>query len=234
MSVESENPVVVAIASPKGGVGKTMVTILLAGEFAALDYRVLVIDADPQGSAIRWRDNTVKANLPMERISVVAAGGRDTFEIQDTISRLIKTTPNVDIVLIDVQGTANGAMAVAGGFADLILIPTRPNIQDVSQAEQLANYLKRTKDTTPYRVVINAVSEVAKSNVAFMAAMSMIAKAGLPVINTALRDRPTFATAITAGTLYDMSDSSKSAQTARANARALCSDIVAILNEETA
>lgn len=231
MSEESEAPVVIAVASPKGGAGKTMVTVLLAGEFAALEYRVLVIDADPQGSALRWRDNSQKAGLALERITVTAANGRDAFEIQEAIARLVDSASEFDIVLIDVQGTANGAMAVGGGFADLILIPTRPNIQDVSQAEQLITYLKRTNVKTPYRVIVNAVSEIAKSNAAFMAAMSMIAKSRIPVLNTALRDRPTFQVAITAGTLYDLDDSSKSAQSARLNARALCSEVVSILNE---
>lgn len=36
----SHRPAQITIASPKGGVGKTMATILLAGEFAAAGYRV--------------------------------------------------------------------------------------------------------------------------------------------------------------------------------------------------
>ena len=86
---------IVAIVNQKGGVGKTTTAVNLAASLALLDFRVLLIDADPQGNAssgvgVYPDDNTVSiydciVNGKMANEAVVETKTPNLFVMPATI-----------------------------------------------------------------------------------------------------------------------------------------------------
>ena len=54
---------IVGVLNQKGGVGKTTISVNLAHAFALTGHRVLLVDADPQGSALAW--SSVRVEDPL-------------------------------------------------------------------------------------------------------------------------------------------------------------------------
>ena len=68
---------IVALLNQKGGVGKTTLALHLAGRWAGKGRRVLVVDADPQGSALDWSEQ--RASLGHPRLFGVLGLPRETL-----------------------------------------------------------------------------------------------------------------------------------------------------------
>lgn len=54
---------VIGVLNQKGGVGKTTISVNLASELARRGNKVLLVDADPQGSALDWSEIREKEPL---------------------------------------------------------------------------------------------------------------------------------------------------------------------------
>lgn len=217
----------ITVASPKGGAGKTMTTILLAGEFAAGGYKVLVIDTDPQMSAKNWHDKSKGAGFPLKNIEVVCLTSPE-----DVAERLM-ARQDEDIVLIDVQGTATAALGTAVVHADFVVIPTRAHIFDVEQAIALVRHVKALggrQRVIPYGVLLNAVNGIERNTMAFKTTMAVLKQSKVDVLDAFLSQRPTYAAVATAGTLYEVSPANKAIEEARDQTNYLAAEVIKRLN----
>ena len=136
-----------ALANLKPGTGKTTSAVWLAHIFAEAGNRVLLVDADPSGSALEWSD--LAAMYP--RVPPQAAF---PFRIVALPSReLHRRVPDIaqddDVVIIDAPQLEDHAAIARSAlrYADLVLIPCAPSPIEINR-------------TTPMREEISELEAV--------------------------------------------------------------------------
>jgi len=123
----------IAVATTKGGAGKTRTVYNLAGTFCADGYRVMVVDADPRKRAARNVRLFNKRMIDQKRdLPEIAVDDLSTVKTEAEVMRLISGyASDYDVVLIDLAGSANQLMLVAMGRADLVIIPVQSSADDI-------------------------------------------------------------------------------------------------------
>jgi chromosome partitioning protein len=171
-------------------VGKTTLAFVLATALAhrisgTSEYRIACIDADPNTTldlALR------KANFP-EILSMVS-------DAETLLPTLRSAQAAADLVLIDLEGSANQAMLYAAGKSDLVLIPAQPSAFDVREARRTAGVVQQAADLVgreiPVRIVLTR-TPVLRQRVASHA-RDQFAKADLPLLDVELVQRTVFQT----------------------------------------
>lgn len=128
----------IAVANQKGGCGKTTTSINLAGALANRQFDVLLVDADPQGSAMRWRGVRADAAPRFEVVSIPAPV-------------LHKQLPSLgkryDFVVVDCPpGGPTGADNITRSAlmaVDLVIVPYQPSPFDLWSAEDMTALINR-------------------------------------------------------------------------------------------
>jgi chromosome partitioning protein len=134
---------IITLASRKGGAGKSTLTAQLAAQAQQQGKRVLIIDADPQGSLKLWHslrpDILPKLVTPERGIDrALAFAMIDGF---DTV--FIDTAPSMWVVVQEAIKNST-----------LVLIPARPGFFDLDAVRETVKVARERNK--PYAVVINA------------------------------------------------------------------------------
>lgn len=135
---------VIAIVSQKGGVGKSTLAVHLATEASAQGQRVLLLDLDPQGSAMEWASR--RGDLPPD------VSGANPASIGKEIERA--RGESYDLVIVDTAPHADHAALQAARAADLVAIPCRPSTFDIAAISATLDLCKLANKQA--LVVINA------------------------------------------------------------------------------
>ncbi|QRM32763.1 ParA family protein [Microvirga sp. VF16] len=215
---------IVAFATSKGGSGKTTSCILVAGEIAARGERVLILDTDPQQSAVKWFKRCQAANRLPERIEVVSCLG------EAALADRLKALPDDGLVFIDVQGILSPVMAIVAARANVVAVPSRASQLDLEEALPFVQYTAHFR-SSGVRVFLNEVEGIARTTQVFKDAVAYLQDNKIPYFRTMLQQRPMFR-AITndKGMLATLDADPESVRKARANVAALTAEILDLLS----
>ena len=191
---------IIVIANQKGGVGKTSITMTLAGTLANKNHKTLVLDADPQATATRWMSTASDEKpFPAAVVGVYIAGEKIHREIKKFIDDYI-------YILVDCPPAADSPIAQSALLvADLVLIPLIPSPPDIWAALSIRKAIDNAKiinENLMARIVINMHQE--KTNIS-KEILNLLPQFEIPILKTTIRTRVSFKESAALGcTLQDL------------------------------
>lgn len=193
--IQEESQIVIfSVINQKGGVGKTTLAINLAAAFARRKMRVLLVDADPQGSALDW----------------VAERNKDTpFPVIGIPKPILhfelpKLAEDYDLMVIDGPPRIYEVARSAIMASNAVLLPVLPSQFDVWAADES---IKLLQDCAAYKKELKAAfvinRKIAKTAIG-RDVVKALKKYPLPVLNAAVCQRVAFAESARGRTVLEL------------------------------
>jgi len=128
---------VIALANQKGGCGKTTLSMMVGGTLALAGKSVLIVDADPQGTASRWAKSSPDDNpFPATVVSLSEVGSK----LHREVTKLARLH---EFVIIDCPpAVASEATQSALIGANLVLVPIIPSPPDLWASLRIQELIK--------------------------------------------------------------------------------------------
>ncbi len=124
---------IITIGNTKGGVGKSTIAANLAVAASRDGLKVLLVDADPQGSSMGFR--SIRESDDIKATGITAP----------TLHKDVREFSNFDLILIDAGGRDSAVFRSAIMAADLFLIPVLPSVYDIWASEDTINTLREAR-----------------------------------------------------------------------------------------
>lgn len=195
---------IVALLNQKGGTGKTTLSLHLAGALARQGQRVLVVDADPQGSALDWAEARTQAGLE-RRFGVVGLPRETLHREAPALAR------DADHVVIDGPPRVTGIARSALLAADVVLMPVQPSPFDGWASAEMLRLLDEARMFRPELAARFVLNRCAARTVIARETGEALQASEPPLLSARIGQRVAFADAAAAGRLVDEQDGADAA-----------------------
>jgi chromosome partitioning protein len=179
---------VIALVGNKGGTGKTTLCVNLASALAG-SYRVVILDADPQRSALQWRDISDRDDVVPVRDSVGNLGKVVAEAAADHQFTLIDCPPSVR------APQTREALAIS----DLALIPVQPSPLDLWATVHIEQEIESARVGNPGLRAVLVINQMEPRTRLSRLVRLGLAELNLPVAETAIHRRVAYRSSILEG-----------------------------------
>ena len=201
---------IIGFLNQKGGVGKTTLSVNIAASLARNGARVLLIDVDPQGSALDWA--AARDGAPL--FSVV---GLPRSTVHKEIGQI---GHGYDHIIIDGPPRVADLARSVIMTSDIVLIPVQPSPYDVWASAEIVKLIDEAhviyKENLKYAFVINR--KIANTAIG-RDVREALAAYPVPVLTASITQRIVFAEAAAQGkAVFEMNANGAAAATAEIEA----------------
>lgn len=175
---------VIAVVNQKGGAGKSTLAMLLAASLAEEGRRVLVADADPQNTSLRWA--TAGEGFPAD---VEDVSGEDKLH-----KYLKKQLDDYDYIVIDTPPAATAPVtASALRIAHLALVPVIPSPPDLWASLRIREAILAAQEDKNTDLIARLVVNQAQLNtVLAREVLALLPEFGIPMLAAQLKSRTAY------------------------------------------
>jgi chromosome partitioning protein len=191
---------IIAAVNQKGGSGKTTLSMQLAGALARRGHEVLIVDADPQGTATRWAASAEDNKpFPATVAGLAAAGGRVHREVKKYVDRY-------DYIIIDCPPAVDSlAPQSALLIADLAVVPVIPSPPDLWASVGITKLIENARTMNEGLHAVIVLNQCQPQQVLTKDAMEILKDFQVPLAKNYLGDRAVYRQSSLYGqTVHDM------------------------------